>query len=704
MPRPNKPRLSPDQPRADPRVLAEYRQDRLLALRQLLFVDDRDNKGSLIPFEPNQAQRRLWDLIEKGRAFAIARNLVTEPAEVQHELVAASGLDISRGKVGPAVAQLVKEGVDRFLHRMEGLGLKDRLHDGPLKIVIPKARRQGMSSFIEALFFLETVLVPRARAVVMAHKGENVEVVYKYARDFWKNWNPKRLEYRPQTDYSGLRGHIFQNDSPLPGWGGSQMRVMTAGGEDSAVGDQFDLHHFSESSKYEDYAEVNQALVAAPKYHWVFEESTGNGPQGGFYGRVQGALRVDDAIRAFDERDTDTLDKWNGYFICFLSWLEDPGFRAPATEWERTHIEANLDDHERALRKAFPDITTEQIKWRRQKIASECQGNKKGLPPEQFFEENFPATLEEAFQSTGNKWFDPRPLRRMLLRAKGLTPEGCWELSADHDPKPVRRGRENLIVWKRPRPGHAYTIGLDVAQGLRKGDWSVAVVLDRTDGTVCEEAAFFRSKLTEEAVGELTTFLAEWYNTAYIVPEAMGGCGVAACLRIVHNRYPFIYHRRTEDLISNKAESQESFRFGFQTTNNLKALIVSYTKSALQGGELILRSEVNIGEHVIFETDDAGRSSIPRYTAPPGEHDDAVIATALAFFGHRTHPMPSARLLAEAAKKHEPAGEDKASAVIWKAVMQKIALQQAARSRKQRRNDKQRAGVTEAARSMKIRL
>ena len=187
MPRPKKPRLSPDAPRADPRVLAEYRQDRLLALRQLLFVDDRDNKGSLIPFEPNQAQRRLWDLIEKGRAFAIARNLVTEPAEVQHELVAASGLDISRGKGGPAVAQLVKEGVDRFLHRMEGLGLKDRFHDGPLKIVIPKARRQGMSSFLEALFFLETVLVPRARAVVMAHKGDNVEVVYKYARDFWKN-------------------------------------------------------------------------------------------------------------------------------------------------------------------------------------------------------------------------------------------------------------------------------------------------------------------------------------------------------------------------------------------------------------------------------------------------------------------------------------------------------------------------------------
>ena len=706
MPRPKKFPLSSELPPPDPRVLAEYRQDRLLALRQLLFVDDRDNKGALIPFVPNSAQIYLWNLIEKGRAFAIARNLVSEPVDVQRELAERSGLGIMAihdGKIGPLVAKLVKEGVDRFLHRMTSIGLKDRFHDGPLKIVIPKARRRGVSSFLEALFFLETVLVSRARAVVMAHKGENVEVIYKYARDFYKNWNPKLLQYRPTTDYSGMRGHIFAHDSPIPGWGGSQMRVMTAGGEDSARGDQFDLHHFSETAFYEDHAEVNQALVAAPAYAWVFEESSGNGPRGGFYTRSQGALQIDDAIMAFDDRDVDALQKWNGYFLCFLSWVDDPGFRVPCTEWEKTHLEKTLDDHEHALLKLFPEITVEQLKWRRQKIASECQGNKKGLSPEQYFEQEYPATLEECFQSTGSKWFDPKPLRRMLLRSKATEPEGCFDLSADHDPKPTRKGRGNLVVWKRPRPGHAYTIGLDVAQGLRKGDWSVAEVLDRTDGTACEEVAYFRSKLTEEAVGELTTLLAEWYNNAFIVPEAMGP-GLAACQRIVANRYPFIYHRRTEDLISNKAESQESFRFGFQTSNNLKALIVSYTKSAIVSGELVLRSEINIGEHMIFETSDTGRSSMPRYSAPQGENDDSVIATGLAFFGHRTQPMPSARLLAEAAKKAEPAGEDKSSAVIWKAVMQKIALQQAGRSRKQRRNDKQRARVTEVARAMKIRL
>ena len=58
-----------------------------------------------------------------------------------------------------------------------------------------------------------------------------------------------------------------------------------------------------------------------------------------------------------------------------------------------------------------------------------------------------------------------------------------------HDWSPLAAdGNANFWIYERPKPGRFYCAGIDVAQGLATGDWSVIMVYDRTDGTFYREA------------------------------------------------------------------------------------------------------------------------------------------------------------------------------------------------------------------------
>ena len=224
-----------------------------------------------------------------------------------------------------------------------------------------------------------------------------------------------------------------------------------------------------------------------------------------------------------------------------------------------------------------------------------------------------------------------------------------------------------MTVWSQPEPNKTYIIGADVAQGLRRGDWSVAIVFDRHDGTSLEEVAMLRCKVPAPVFGDMLCLLAEWYNEAYLVPEA-NGPGLAACARITENRYPHIYHRATMDLINNKAADNNTFRFGFLVTSATKGRILADTQEAVRNGSMRFYSAAIIEEHLAFESNDG------KLSAPRGQHDDCVMAAAMAHFGHiKAAPAVNRRAWARVA---EAPSKDEVSSSIWQAVLQKIAVDQ----------------------------
>lgn len=652
--------------------------DAVYALEHLLLVEHRDQPGKLIPFKVNAAQRRLHDLIEMVRALRVIEQIYKlAPQEKKRALSAVGGQSPWRFSVN--VKKVAAAGVGKGLRALRAIGFE--INDGPVNITVGKCRRAGVSTFIEALGFMKCNFSPGFRALVMAHKGDNAKKVFRYTRSFYKFWSPKWLAFRSPTEYAARTGYTWEHDSAF--------EVSSSGGDNSARGDQYDYHHFSETAYYDDYTEVNAALSGAPPYAWAIEESTGNGPQGGFHQRWMGGSFIDDVLDAYDGEDADFLSSWNGYVRYFFSWLEDPEYRLPCFDWEAEHIMGTLDEYERALMKAFPETSVEQLKWRRHKIEHACTNNPAGLPPEQYFEQEFPATWEDMFQSTGRKWFDQRKLKKMLLWAKSWRPElYCW-LETNTDPQRVLRGRHNCIFHKAPDPRRTYVIGADASQGLRNGDWSDALVLDRTDGLNAEEAAFLHVKVPGPEFGELLCMLAEIYNDAFLVPE-VNGPGLATCQRIIDNRYPHIYHRATLDQVRNVQADVNGFRFGFHTNNATKARIMSESQQALRDGRLLLRSTLVIQQHMSYESVDG------RLRAPTGEHDDAVVAAALAWFGHRSGAPPVSRRDAREATK-DSAVRDPIAASIWQATLAKIG-RDALRGGGRRGLRDARKGAAEAAR------
>jgi len=642
-------------------------EDKVSAMQQLILVEHRDKKGALVPLALNNCQIKLHDLIEQARAFRLIKNVLLSKDK---ERIAKILKINTRQMFSTMVKKMHERNIDEVLRHFKEKAPELEISDGPVRVVITKCRRAGVSSYIGARFYLEANFASNVSVMVMAHKGANARRTFKYTQDFYRYWAPRWEKYRQPAQYkSKTEGYTWEHNS--------RYVVATAGADNAARGDQFDFIHCSESAFYDSYAEVNAALTACPPHAMVIEESTGNGAQGGFYDRWQKALTVEEAMRVHDRKDVQAITEWNGYFRFFYSWLDDPAYKERVFDWERKNIEETLDEDEVALLKAFPETTLEQVKWRRTKIQNDCQANEHGLPPEQYFSQEFPEDPSSAFQTTGSRWFQQRALRRMALRAKTVKPKACLRMVPDEDPRSVSPGMQNLTVWTPPKKHKTYVIGADCAQGLKRGDWSVAIVFDRHDGTTLEEVATLRCKVPAPSFGEMLCLLAEWYNDAYLVPEA-NGPGLAACTRITENRYPHIYHRATMDLINNRAADNNTFRFGFLVTGSTKGRILSDTQEAVRNGSLVFYSDAIIEEHLAFESNNG------KLEAPTGRHDDCVMATAMAHFGHiKGAPAVNRRAWAKA---EESSGVDEFSTSIWQAVLHKIAHDQQKVEYKDRRS------------------
>tara|TARA_Y100000310_G_scaffold336537_1_gene421355 strand:- start:115 stop:2085 length:1971 start_codon:yes stop_codon:yes gene_type:complete len=629
-------------------------------MRECLVVEDRDERSSVVPLKLNRCQEKLHELIENVRAYNIVRN-----ANLHDDQKAISFATLPLGvnaTAGPSIMTRIREvrayGVDELL-----LDLADRrpdiyLSDGPVRVVVTKCRRGGVSSYLEGRAYLAANFTESLGAFVMAHRGPNAKRVFKYASDYFRYWNPRYEAYRKGSESERKDGYEFANNS--------RFTVATSGGDNAARGDQFDYYHFSETAFYDDYEEVKVALAARPAHAFIFEESTGNGPNGGFYHRAMNALPFKEVVKAHHKQDAEKLTAWNGYFLFFFGWLEDPKYREKLFGWEREHIEDTQSAEEKDLVRAGADM--EQLQWRRTRIKEFAESDERaGLPPELFFTQEYPASPEECFVSSATKWFDQRKLKRMLGESASKRARSTVLLDSEHDPRRVSRAQSNLQVFVPPKPNHYYSVGADVAQGFKHGDWSVGVVLDYTHPGRTVEVCTLRVKCPAPAFGEMLTTLCEWYNSAFLVPE-VNGPGLAACQRLVDNRYPRIYHRQTLDMVKANWSSGDSFRFGFSTNNATKGRILSDTQDAIRKGELILRHVVNIKEHQAFEAIDG------KYRAPDGLHDDCVIATALAFFGlsraPRAQPKRAQRLLQE---KQEGTPEERGKEKLYEALMRKVA-------------------------------
>lgn len=544
----------------------------------------------------------------------------------------------------------------------------------PIEVVILKARKVGVSTWCEARGYWKAQLWPHQKLLIMAHERPAAQNIMDIMQRFENQW--------PVNEYPITKEPISRMSDDLMEWHSehdSSVNVETAGTKGTGSSRSFTYHfvHMSEVAHFpQDSAQVSAALSARAMYHETYLESTANGTGNMFHDEWTNAMWIEDVEKLWAEGKP-LPQWWNGKFRFFWPWFNQNENRVYLEDYEREYIESTLDDEERELVELH-GVDVEQLAWRRKEIAGPCS-KQTAMTPTQYFRQEHPSTPDEAFVAKNQSIFDNKKLNAMAKVAKELKPVFLGFLIHDpNDPLGFKRvaGGQYLttelgsatiegaqfVQWELPNEDEAYVMGIDTAEGLETGDWTVISIFSRTNGTQMREVARLRSKTPAREAGEIANFLGMMYNNAYIVAER-NPPGNALCEKLVDLGYGNMFHHRNIETVTNH-ENPEAFTAGFKTTSTTKPMICERGIQSIRDDEIILRHPDAIKEWKMFARIDK------KYGAPEGQHDDCVMADLLALFGMSEAPALTARETTAINRDVELTPEERDNAYWQKRVME----------------------------------
>jgi len=301
--------------------------------------------------------------------------------------------------------------------------------------IILKARQVGITTYIAARFFLQTITQPGTLTVQVAHSQESAEAIFNIVQRFWENLPKAILRGALVKSRSNVRQIVFP-------WLDSEYRVETA---DDNAGRGMTIHnlHCSEVSRWprggmETLASLRAGVVPDGE---IVLESTPNGATGVFYREWQQAIET-------------------GYTQHFFPWWYDDSYRVVAKK--RTILSPlELTSEENLLMKTH-GLNEGQIAWRRK------QWNAlRGLAAQEYAEDP-----SSCFLASGECVFELGAIEKAFGMAGNET--------ASED-----NGR--LTIWFPAQKGRRYIIGVDTAGGGSDGDYACAQVIEREMGMQCAE-------------------------------------------------------------------------------------------------------------------------------------------------------------------------------------------------------------------------
>ena len=474
------------------------------------------------------------------------------------------------------IAPLSLNSAQQILHDAVEKQMRD---DGKIRVIILKARQQGLSTYSGGYLYFSVSQQKARKAMVITHHADSTRALFDMTKRFHEHC-PEIL--KPHTKYSSRRELSFDVLD-------SSFVVATAGGDSVGRGETLTHVHASElafwprSSAEDVFNGLTQAVPNAPNTA-IFIESTANGTVGLFADLWRGAV-----------------EGTNGYVPVFIPWYVDPEYReAVPDNFERTPEEEELVED-------F-GLDDEQLMFRRRKIAQNGAD---------LFKQEYPAVPEEAFLTTGRPVFNPEQLQDALA----TTPDVKERLALEGD-EWVNHPRGELTTYRTHDPGEQYVIGADVAMGIRGGDWSVAQILDSKK----RQVATWRGQVHPDYFAEILLQLGEYYNTAHIIVEN-NGHGLLTCTRLMKDyEYPNGYTEIQHDKITDR----ETVKLGFSTTAKTKPLIIDQLRASIRDEELELNDKTTIRELMTYIVTESGSME-----ADSGCFDDTVMALALADYVHQ---------------------------------------------------------------------
>jgi hypothetical protein len=525
----------------------------------------------------------------------------------------------------------------------------------PVRIMVLKARQEGVSTIVEALGAALTMNTPAFSMWVVAHDRGASDNLFAMTERYID-----KLDERVKPMVSNRDRKRIRFDNPdkakrrvAPGLG-SYVYVDQAKNAHSGRSATINFLHISERAFWgkegrKTIGSLMQAVPSQPKTI-VIQETTANG--------------VDDAAGFYDDWWR-YYGKQDGEWLCvFYPWFFDPRYRMPVPddakgEDGRLVLRPDPDGtmREERLREGVQhvswdgtrrivEVDDEQLYWRRWAINERCRGDVF------FFMQEFPSTPEEAFQQSGNPWWDRAGMERLaamirppvkmgtfyttrpLERVRQRRSPGLWR-SDMFDRAAVFSGRSEVRfaddpqgpwwIFEEPRPGAKYLVGVDVAEGGPAGDRSAVQVFAQSP---LRQVAEYSGHIDVDLLAHQVAMACRYYNDAYCIPE-VNGPGMAF-MQVFAELWNRMYYRIDHDAVEDIAGK---VRFGFRTTSVTRPVITIRGQSYVREGAVDIFSSRLFSEMQSFVKDSHGR---PR-AAGKGT-DDLVMAFLLVLELHEQRP------------------------------------------------------------------
>lgn len=480
----------------------------------------------------------------------------------------------------------------------------------PVRIIILKARQMGFSTYVEADVFVDTSTHPLKNSLIVAHEDSASQNLYTMYKTYYENLPP---EITPMTKYSNAQEMLFENPTNdiaekrrNPGL---QSKIRVASARNVNTGRSSTIHnlHASEVAFWQDPATLMTGLmqcVPDSSNTAVYIESTANGVGGWFYDFWNAAVNGE-----------------NDFVPLFFAWFEEPTYTKDFyTEDEREELIEEINytykdslgnivhTEEWELMHEHPEITLEQMNWRRNCIRNKCHGDLDK------FHQEYPSTPDEAFIASGRPRFAVGTLKQYLKNCLDGT-RGFLEKTAD-GVRFVESAEGYIEIFKYPERDKFYCGGADVAEGLIEGDYSAAQILDDDLNVM----AVWHGHIDPDLFGKELVKLGRYYNDAYLGIES-NNHGRTTIKSVMDEEYFNIYFSKVYD----KAADQVTQKVGWATNNRTKPLMINKLAEYIREKWVGIKHKQTIKECLTYIIEDNGSTN-----AQNGCHDDLVVSLAIA--------------------------------------------------------------------------
>lgn len=524
----------------------------------------------------------------------------------------------------------------------------------PVRIVICKARRAGLSTGVSSLIYDDTTTHPNSKSLVVANERNPSENVLGMYTLFWKE-SPEYFQIGEQRVL--VRPPLppeYNNNPPkdrllfAPPLGGG-IYVATARSIDAFLGYGFQNIHATEASRYVDGHELFRSLyptLSSEAGSALYIESTPNGQEG------RGRWFYEQCMDAQARKDT----QYGEMRLVFIPWHEmTQSFAVPfKSDDARLHFGKQLNGTEKDLLRRFPHISLEQLNWRRMMLAGPTFNR-----DEDIFDQEYPTDLATAFLLSGHSVFGRKAIKRLMANVREPEWEGdvYWGESDEKNTREpihelVRRPHfftpgqakaqgfashvnektfKNLKVYRWPKKHERVFVAVDVGFGnpeSRDGDFSVIMVGVLNELGRDELIMTWRGHCNPIKLGEICAALCwgirymvgEDATAPELIPEWTGP-GSALCTYVDEKNLYHVY--RWQPFGKHKMPKTQSL--GWQSDMKTKPYMIAATLRMIDADIIDVPDHNLVLEMSTYrQKDDIGDSG--SFGGAAGRHDDMVSA------------------------------------------------------------------------------